>query len=376
MIPKPKKINKNLVIAVASTVGVTLIGGVIYSINDYYNGLIHPQQQTTSGDKNNGNDLPGATQNLSVEVNNNFANGTSTSSKVVASSTVTTSTVASSESVIAPPIQTSKVTVNNNIPAGTPSGSIQGAAVADQQPQPKKSTLFVGGGTKSNGDNGATNAITGTNTSIGTGTINSQITQQASPYTLIAGTYIPITMQTGLNSEQRGQVVGMVSRDVYDTATGKYLLIPQGAKVIGTYDNNVAYGMNRLVVGWNRLVYPDSHASSILLMGQPGTSLEGYSGFNGTVDNHLWQIYGSSFIMGGILGAQAAATGNQGMLTQPTTSQTMATMVGNQMAQTGLQVVQKGLNIPPTIIISPGYRGYIGLTSDLVLKPYIRGNQS
>jgi type IV secretory pathway VirB10-like protein len=368
-LPKIKKINKNMVIAVASTIGVSLVGGVIYAVNDYYNGLAHPQKQSVSYGNDGGSDLPSATQNVSVEVNNTFTNGTT--SKLTASSTIT-STLAKTESTIAPPVQTTTVKVNNSIPSGTPV-----TAADNTQPQQKRSTLLITGN-RSDVDvkNNNANSISGTNTSVGTGTIDTQISQQSSPYTLVAGTYIPITMQSGLNSEQRGQIVGMVSRDVYDSATGKYLLIPQGSKVVGTYDNSVAYGQKRLIVGWNRLIYPDANGTSVLLHGQPGTNLSGYSGFDGTVDNHYLEIYGSSFLIGGIMGAQAAATGNQGALTQPTTTQTMAAQLGNQMGQTGLSVVQKGLNIPPTIIINPGYRGYIGITSDLVLKPYIRGGRS
>lgn len=368
----PQKIlKKKLIIAMVSVFGIGLIGTIVYVVNDYYNGLANPPKKVSAENKDD-RELPSTLQKVDVEVNNYV--GDNKVSKTVAQTVIESKT---NDDAIAPPTQSTKVTVNNSIPSGNPAAAEAPVSGQRQQAQqPKKSKLLVTGGGTVMASNSDKNFISQTNTGVGTGTIDSQLSQQASPYTLFAGGYIPITMQSGLNSEQRGQIVAMVSRDVYDTATGKFLLIPQGSKVVGTYDNNVAYGQKRLIVGWNRLIYPDHNGTSVLLHGQPGTSLEGFAGFDGSVDNHYVEIYGSAFLIGGIMGAQAAAMGNQGMLTQPTSTETMSQQVGNQMAQTGLAVVQKGLNIPPTIIISPGYRGYIALTSDLVLKPYARGNRS
>ncbi len=217
------------------------------------------------------------------------------------------------------------------------------------------------------------NAVTGTNTSIGTGTINSQLKTQTSPYTIFAGSYIPAQMENGINSDLNGMVIAQVRNDVYDTTKGKYLLIPQGSRIVGTYNHDVAYGQNRLMVGWNRVIYPNG--ASFNLHGQPGTDLEGFSGFSDDVDNHYAKIFGSAFIMGAIFGGTSLAAGSQNTNPyQQSAGATMANQVGAQMAQAGIQVINKGLNIPPTIVIHKGYQFDVSLTADLVLKPYIYKN--
>lgn len=363
-------LKKKLIIALAGFFAVGTIGTVIYAVNNYYGNLTNPANKSIDA---NGKDTSTELANaggVDVEVKSQIDFDKKTSSQ-----TVKVSTHGTNESSTAPaPPPVNLPPINGAVPAGGLMNQPPTTNTQQQPPEEKKSKMLVVANDSATSNDAATNAITGTNTSIGTGVVDTQMQKQKSPYTLFAGSFIPITMQTGLNSEVKGQIVAVVNRDVYDSTTGKYLLIPQGTKAIGTYDNNVAYGMNRLVAGWNRLIYPNG--TSILLHGQPGTDLEGFSGYSGTVDNHYMQIYGSSFLMGAIMSANAAAQGNQGELTQPTTTQTMSQMVGGQMAQTGLQVVQKGLNIPPTIIIRAGYNAYIAPTADLVLKPYIRSNQS
>ena len=214
------------------------------------------------------------------------------------------------------------------------------------------------------------NQVTGTNTTIGTGEIDSKMQKQKSPYMLFAGTFIPATLTTGLNSDLNGVLVASIRNNVYDSTTGKYLLIPQGSRLIGTYNHDVAYGQNRLMAGWNRIIYPNG--TSISLHGQPGTDLQGFSGFTGEVDNHYAKIFGASFVMGLIFGGTTMATGNQA--TNPyqiSAGATIANQVGAQMSQAGLQVVSRGMNIPPTIIVSPGYKFNVLTTADLILKPYI-----
>jgi type IV secretory pathway VirB10-like protein len=214
------------------------------------------------------------------------------------------------------------------------------------------------------------NSITGTNTSVGVGTLDSQYKAQRSPYTIFAGSYIPAQMVNGINSDLNGMVIAQVRSDVYDTTQGKYLLIPQGSRLVGTYNHEVAYGQNRLMVGWNRVIFPNG--GSFLLHGQPGTDLQGFSGFSDDVDNHYMKIFGSAFLMGAIFGGVSLAAGNQN--TNPyqlSAGATMANQVGAQMAQAGIQVINKGLNISPTIIIHEGYQFNIAMTADLVLKPYV-----
>lgn len=208
--------------------------------------------------------------------------------------------------------------------------------------------------------------------------LNSKLMLAKSPYEVKAGSIIPSTMISGLNSDLPGQLVAQVRDNVYDSATRQYLLIPQGAKLIGLYDSNVAYGQERVLVIWNRLIYPNGN--SINLKGMPGTDLEGYAGFHDIVDNKYWKLFGTSFIMGVITGAMQYSqnntnanvqTGGLGITnTNPTIGQTMAGSLGQQLGQTGLSITQKNLNVQPTLIIRPGYPFNVMITADMILNPY------
>ena len=207
--------------------------------------------------------------------------------------------------------------------------------------------------------------------------LDASLQSARSPYEVKAGSVIPATMINGLNSDLPGQVVAQVRENVYDSASRKYLLIPQGAKLVGLYDSNVAYGQQRIMVAWNRLIYPDG--SSINLKAMPGTDLEGYAGFHDLVDNKYWQIFGTSFVMGVISAGMQYSQNNTnsnvqigglGISSNPTVGQSLAGSLGQQLGQTGLAVAQKNLNVAPTIIIRPNYPFNIMITADMVLKPY------
>ena len=203
---------------------------------------------------------------------------------------------------------------------------------------------------------------------------SSQIVKAKSPYELKAGSVIPSTMINGINSDLPGEVIALVRDNVYDSVSRKYLLIPQGARLVGLYDSNVTYGQERVAVAWNRLIYPDG--SSIDLKATPGTDIAGYSGFYDQVDNKYWQIFGSSFIMGVITAGMQYSQNNVntnvqsgGNYTNPSIGQTLAGSLGQQLGQTGLAITQKNLNVAPTIIIRQGYQFNIMLTADLTLRP-------
>lgn len=211
---------------------------------------------------------------------------------------------------------------------------------------------------------------------VGTGTLNTGIDVPQSPYTLQAGGIIPAVMISGINSDLSGEVIAQVRENVYDSISGKYLVIPQGSKLIGVYNSGVAYGQNRLMVAWNRLIYPNG--MSVNLKGQPGTDIAGFSGFYDQVDNHYWQIFGMSFIMGVITGAMQYSQNNTNPnvqvgglgVTNPSMGQTMSGSLGQQLGQTGMMLAQKGINVAPTIIIRQGYTFNIMTTADLILKQY------
>ena len=113
---------------------------------------------------------------------------------------------------------------------------------------------------------------------------------------------VPCVMTQGINSDLPGQIGCMVSQNVYDTVTGRHLLIPQGTKAIGTYDSRIAYGQSRVLVVWTRLVRPDG--SWVSLEGMPGTDLSGYAGLTGAVNNHYLRLI-SGVVLGSIIGAGA-----------------------------------------------------------------------
>lgn len=207
--------------------------------------------------------------------------------------------------------------------------------------------------------------------------LGSEIMAPKSPYELQAGSIIPAVMISGLNSEISGEVTAQVRENVYDSISGRYLLIPQGSKLVGQFNNSVAYGQNRIAVAWQHLKYPNGYKVS--LKGIPGSSVDGFQGFYDQVDNHYWQLFGSSFIMGVITAGMQYSQNNTSTTSQiggfynPTVGQTMAGSLGQQLGQTGMMITQKQLNIAPTITVRQGYKFSIMMTADLVLKPYKQG---
>jgi type IV secretion system protein VirB10 len=197
-----------------------------------------------------------------------------------------------------------------------------------------------------------------------------------SPYELRAGFVMPGTLISGINSQLPGQIMAQLSQDVYDTATGKYKLFPQGSRFVGTYSSEVAYGQARVLVAWQRLVFPDGKAMDIGAM--PGADGAGYGGFEDQVDNHYLRIFGSALLMSAIsAGAtlsqqQNQASGfNNGGFFAPNAQSTLSSALGQQLGQATVQMIAKNLSIAPTLEIRPGYRFNIIVTKDLTLsKPY------
>ena len=188
-----------------------------------------------------------------------------------------------------------------------------------------------------------------------------------SPFEVKAGTVIPTVLISGLNSDLPGQVVAQVRENVYDTVSGNYLLVPQGSRLLAAYDSMVAWGQERVLVCWNRLIRPDG--SSIALDCMPGVDLAGYAGFADEIDNHWWKI-----ITGAVFSSVLAATAqrSQGDVTnfQPTFPQMWASNAAGQINQTGQQLTQKNLQIQPTITVRPGFSVNVLVTKDIVIAPY------
>ncbi len=195
------------------------------------------------------------------------------------------------------------------------------------------------------------------------------------PFEIKTGSIIPAVMIGGINSDLPGQIIAQVSQNVFDTADGLHLLIPQGSKLYGVYDSRIVYGQSRVLVAWNRIIFPDG--SAITLESMPGTDGAGFSGFNDDTNNHYFRIFGNALLMSLITGGTAWAvdtmTPNHGTSsnTSPSLQQQMASSLAAQLGQATAQTVSKGMNIKPTLEIRPGYRFNIIVTKDLVFRePY------
>lgn len=191
-----------------------------------------------------------------------------------------------------------------------------------------------------------------------------------SPYEIQAGTIIPAVLLTGINTTLSGTVVGQTKQDAYDTITGKYLLIPKGSKVLGEYDTRVAYGDQRILITFNRIIRPNG--SSILLGKPMAADYQGQSGIEGDVNNHWWRILGAatlSTILSVGTGAAADRSGNYNT-NYPSSKQSAILGGAGSISQTGQSVVNRGLDVRPTITLSPGYQFNIIVRKDMVMTPY------
>lgn len=175
---------------------------------------------------------------------------------------------------------------------------------------------------------------------------------------------IPASLITGLRSDLPGQVTAQVTEDVYDSPTGKVLLIPQGSRLVGQYDAQIAFGQSRALLVWNRLIMPNG--KSIVLERQPGADTEGYAGLEDEVDNH-WGMLFKAAILSTVLsvGAEAGTSDSENNL-----AQAIRQGASQSFNQVGQQVVGRSLNIQPTITIRPGFPVRVLVTHDLVLEPY------
>jgi type IV secretion system protein VirB10 len=199
--------------------------------------------------------------------------------------------------------------------------------------------------------------------------LDSQPEAPRTPYELRAGFVVPALLISGINSELPGQIMAQVSQDVYDTARGKWKLIPQGARLVGTYANEVAYGQSRVLVAWQRIIFPDGKAMDIGAM--PGADAAGYAGFKDQVNSHYWRTFSSAFLMSAVTAGIATSQPENTGFGRPGFSSAMGEAVGQQLGQVTAQLIAKNLNIAPTLEIRPGYRFNVIVTKDMTFtKPY------
>lgn len=199
--------------------------------------------------------------------------------------------------------------------------------------------------------------------------VTTTLLKPISPFEIKAGTIFPSTLLTGINSDLPGQITAQVSENVYDTVTGQYLLIPQGTRIIGEYDSKVAFGQERVLIVWSRLILPNGN--SISLEGMPGVDLSGYAGLKDRVNNHYWKLI-TGVVLGSIIGASAqVAVGGQGSPNVPPSfGQLAVSGAAQNLNQAGQRITERNLNVQPTIEIAPGMKVNVFATKDLIMRPY------
>lgn len=190
-----------------------------------------------------------------------------------------------------------------------------------------------------------------------------RIVPPASPFVLQAGAVIPAALITGIRADLPGQITAQVTENVYDSPTGQILLVPQGTRVVGEYSNDVGYGQRRVLLVWNRLIFPNGR--SIVLERQPGADRGGYAGLEDRVDHHWWGIAkaaGLSTLLA--VGAELAVDDDDRLL--------RAIRTGSQdtINQAGQQIIQRQLQVAPTLTIRAGFPLRVIVTRDLILEPY------
>lgn len=191
-----------------------------------------------------------------------------------------------------------------------------------------------------------------------------------SRYEIKAGWEIPAVLEQSLNSDLPGELKALVTSNVYDTATGQYLLIPQGARLVGKYDSRISYGQDGVQVAWSRIIFPD--ASSIDLDGMLGLDSHGNAGLRDQVDRHYKRLIGMSVLSSMFMAAFAISQNrSQTVLAYPTPGQVAETAVGQDLSMTGAQMARSNMNEQPTIKVPAGYRFTIRVNRDILFEaPY------
>ena len=192
---------------------------------------------------------------------------------------------------------------------------------------------------------------------------NHRLEAPVSPYVLQAGSVIPAALVTGIRSDLPGQVTAQVTENVYDSPTGRILLIPQGSKLVGLYDSQVEFGQSRVLLAWTRLILPGGR--SIVLDRQPAGDPQGFAGLEDRVDRH-WRQLASAAMLSTLLGVGAELGSGSG---DSDIVRALRQGAANSVSQTGQQVVAKSLDVQPTLTVRPGFPVRVIITRDLVLEP-------
>ena len=190
-----------------------------------------------------------------------------------------------------------------------------------------------------------------------------RLAMPASPYVLQAGSVIPAALVTGIRSDLPGQITAQVTENVYDSLTGRFLLVPQGTRLIGQYDSGVGFGQARVLLVWTRLILPNGR--SLVLERQPGADVRGFAGLEDGTDYHWWDLAraaGLSTLLG--VGADLAINDDQRLL------RAIRDGAQDTVNNAGQKIVERQLDVKPTLTIRPGFPVRVIVTRDLVLEPY------
>lgn len=180
------------------------------------------------------------------------------------------------------------------------------------------------------------------------------------------GSYIPLALNQGINSDLPGQITARVTEHVYDTISGCRLLIPAMSTVVGKYDSKVAMGQQRMLVVWNSVIFPDGQ--ELNLAGMQGYDTGGYAGLESEVDNHFWRLFGLAFGMSMVTATvQISVPQSNGNGNAQTPSQQIATALAQQYGQLGAQILGKYMAVQPTLKNEPGERFLIMVPRTIVL---------
>ena len=207
----------------------------------------------------------------------------------------------------------------------------------------------------------------------GTVIVPFKVQEPVSGLELKAGSTIPITMISGINSDLPGDIVAQVNANVFDTRLGDYLLMPMGTRLVGTYESDNVLGVDRVGIVWNRLIFPNG--DSLTIESMRGSDTEGYSGLKDKVNNHYGRIFGSALLLSGVSASVAIVgeddnSGNQ-FGGQQSAQQTATNEVSLNLGRVITEKLRQDISIEPTIEIRPGMKSIVLVTKDLTFeKPY------
>jgi type IV secretion system protein TrbI len=195
--------------------------------------------------------------------------------------------------------------------------------------------------------------------------LRSTRTAPLSAYEIKAGWEIPAVLEQSLNSDLPGETKALIASNVFDTASGRYLLIPQGARLIGKYDSRISFGQDGVQVVWDRIIFQD--ASSVDINGMMGLDSHGNSGLRYDVDHHYKRLFGFAALTSAFSAAFDLSQRNtQSALTYPSLTDTATASVGRETSQTGAQITRRNLNVQPTIKVPVGYKFTVRVNRDIL----------